>query len=252
MKAPVRLMVLDCTAPKGENGIHTSLRASVYEKKAAQASFNRPIQLSFFRPEEAKRMPAIRSFDSLVMPDSSYTPTKEFMEKTELGRMLPDFVRRLIGSGKPSLCISFGMEAVSASLGVYPQSVLELTDKRVFNAGYYEVKLAPWAKSDVLFGTLPEHFSGAFVHRYFLPGQPKGTILLARINAIMPVAAFKAGSTYCVQWCPDHSTETFGESISQQREHDASIRPLLPFLLPVDCGRQNSLVLDGFLQMIVR
>ncbi|MEM4634174.1 MAG: hypothetical protein QW275_03405, partial [Candidatus Anstonellaceae archaeon] len=70
-------------------------------------------------------MPSPKQFDAFIIPDSSYTPTKEFMQKEELGKMLVDFIPSLFESGKLSLYICFGMKAVAASFGIYPVSNIE-------------------------------------------------------------------------------------------------------------------------------
>ena len=263
MKAPVRLMVLDCTVPK--SGIFTALQKDTFINKAKEASAlnGRQINASFFRPEDKKGVPVpSKDFDALIIADSSHTPTRDFMNQTEPGKMFSDFVPQLVKSEAPSLCISFGMEVVAASFGVYPRPIGDFTpNKQIFNAGYYKISTSE--APDPIFTSFTNEFIGAFMHRFLVPDVPAGGRVLARMSQYSDaIAAFRMrGHIWCVQWRPDHTRESMEESIRMHKAeeslkaHKADDKPLngtFPLNYKPEYEEQNSRVLDSFLRLISR
>ncbi|MEM4554871.1 MAG: hypothetical protein QXT25_03420 [Candidatus Anstonellaceae archaeon] len=200
LKAQVRLALLDCNARKSE--VHTRLNFEFYQNKVKEFSSKRKIALSVFQPEKESRMPSLKDFDALILPDSSYTPTEDFMRKTKLGKMLSDFLPALVDSGKYSLCICFGLEAVASSFGTYPLDHYSHGIGKVFNFGYSTIFLSQQAKQDTLFSRYSDRSYVVFAHRYFINELPEGAVHLASAF-FNPIAAFKKGNTYCVQWQAD-------------------------------------------------
>jgi len=258
LKAPTRLVLLDCTAPIEKTGIHTVLRLDPY-KSRADALANRKVDITVFRPEAEGRMPNLKEFDAMVLADSSHTPTREFVERSELWKMLPEFINNVVESGKLSLCICFGMEAVAATYGVYPESVREGISGKLFNLGYSRVSLTYEAQRDLLFSAHEQQFYGIFAHRYFVPSLPQGAVQLAK-NTFNSIAAFKVGNVYCVQWQPDLDLTMLIESAENHRSshaaEDGRFEPMLNRFGILNKYRdgydeQNSQVLDLFFRKII-
>jgi len=258
LKAPIRLALLDCNVPKERSGIYTALPSETYQRKASELAANRRIDLSVFKPEAEGRMPALKEFDAMVLADSSKTPTREFMERSELGKMLPEFINNVVESGKLSLCICFGMEAVAASFGVYPESLLEEGTGKTFNLGYSTVKLTEAAKKDPLFMDYRDGTKAIFAHRYFVGELPSGAVKLAK-TTVMQIAAFKIGNVYCVQWQPDLDLPELLNSAEQHRSsgivhangYESMLNPFgIVYKYKPEYDGQNSQALDLFFKRI--
>ncbi|MCX8197954.1 MAG: hypothetical protein N3F07_02040 [Candidatus Micrarchaeota archaeon] len=219
LKAPAKLAIIDCNTDKKKTGVYTRLPIEVYKNRAEKHSKERRIDFSVFKPETEKRMPDLKSFDAFIISDSSYTPTQEFMEKEELGKMLPEFISKLVDSGKPSLCICFGMEAVAATFGVYPVSNEEHGTGRIFHFGYSTILLEMNARKDWLFSDYKDRTKAIFAHRYILLQAPEGSEVLAK-TYMLPVAAFRKGNAYCVQWQPDLDLKHLLESAEEHKKSD--------------------------------
>jgi GMP synthase-like glutamine amidotransferase len=180
------------------------------------------------------------------------------MERGELGRMLPAFINNVIESGKLALCICFGMEAVAASFGSYPASHLEEGTGKVFNLGYGTVRLEPSARGDPIFSEYQDQTKAIFAHRYFVQRLPDGATALAK-TILVPIAAFRMGSLYCVQWQPDLDIGLLVKSAEQHRGKLAGRAAYEPMLNPYNIESryrpeydvQNAQALDLFLRKII-
>ncbi|MCX8197524.1 MAG: hypothetical protein N3G80_04410 [Candidatus Micrarchaeota archaeon] len=253
-KAPVKLALVDCTAPKHKSTVYTELHLDVYLQKARLFSKKREIFLSVFKPESDRRLPKIKEFDAFIIPDSSYTPTEEFVQKTEFGKLIAEFAFNLAESSKYSLCICFGMELVAAAYNIYPLSNLQEGTGRLFHFGYNRILLKEEAKFDPIFSKYRDKTYAIFAHRYFVPALPEGAAHLAS-TFFIEVAAFRKGNAYCVQWQPDFSVN---ELLKSAQEHLSNPHLPLKFFEPnlnrfsilyryhPDHDVQNSQVLDLF------
>ncbi|MEM4634070.1 MAG: hypothetical protein QW275_02855, partial [Candidatus Anstonellaceae archaeon] len=130
---------------------------------------------------------------------------------------------------------------------------------KTFHFGYSKVILEPQAKQDALFSKYEDKSMAAFAHRYIINELPQGAVLLAR-TVLLPIASFKKGNLYCVQWKPDMDLQGLLKSANEHRrsslipsyKYEPSLNPYsIGFRHNPDYDRQNAQALDLFFEKII-
>lgn len=246
--AKPRLIVLDCTAPQDNHNGQKQRVSTFYHRKIEELGLPQKngMLLSIHRPEDEKRVPDLKKADAIIIPDSYYTPTKDFVDSHDWMRRVLDLVREAVSEKKLLLGISFGHEAIGAAFMCYPVPYETHTG---MNIGYKEVTLTPAGHSDRIFSGAQHSFFAPFVHRFRLRQLPYGTERLAFAPSVAHAAIRLGETVYGVQYCPEYD---FATMKGRMDAHDTPHREVLLMRHGPHIDAQNSLVLDNFLKMVGR
>lgn len=156
---------------------------------------------------DKKDFPDIKKVDAVIIPGSKENLDDESISQNEWMQRLLGFITD-VHEKVPMLGICFGHQAIARAFGSGINRFAE------FALGFDETVLTNEGKKNSLLETLPEKFTAAYAHYYYIGKLPESAVLLAKSadENNKSMQAFSIGKkTYGVQFHPEYSKQNITE-----------------------------------------
>jgi GMP synthase (glutamine-hydrolysing) len=201
-----------------------------------------PIPVAVIDPRMDAQLPANADVAGAIVTGSHSMVT----DREPWSESLAAWLRSAVSDNIPVLGICYGHQLLAHALGgevAHHPGGMEI--------GTVPVRLNESAKSDALFGGMPQEFAAQVVHRQSVRRLPEGAVLLGG-NTFEPHHAFRVGDTaWGIQFHPEFSTTAMSGYIEEVAKNPkkADLKSLQEKVTPTD---QAASVLPRFANLVVQ